>query len=172
MSFFTDVAFPWVVGEEGGFTNDPRDPGNWTGGKVGSGALKGTKFGISAAEFPLLDIENLALGQAQGIAKSKYWDAFGGDQFPPFVALCVFDFGYNAGDYEAVKVLQRALAVEVDGHVGPQTLAAANTIDRTSFCENYRTARIAAYGLMAEWDVEGRGWTARANATAAKALTV
>jgi lysozyme family protein len=44
---------------EGGFTLNPKDSGNWTGGKIGVGELKGSNFGISAAAYPKLDIKNL-----------------------------------------------------------------------------------------------------------------
>ena len=43
-----DKAFDWVMKWEGIFSDDPNDPGNWTGGQPGKGILKGTKFGISA----------------------------------------------------------------------------------------------------------------------------
>ena len=44
---------------EGGYQCDPDDKGNWTGGNVGVGLLKGTKYGISAASFSNVDIKNL-----------------------------------------------------------------------------------------------------------------
>ena len=37
---------------EGGYSANPKDPGNWTGGKVGVGKLLGTKSGIAAASYP------------------------------------------------------------------------------------------------------------------------
>jgi hypothetical protein len=39
------------IAHEGGYSNDPDDPGNWTGGKVGVGRLLGTKFGIAAKGY-------------------------------------------------------------------------------------------------------------------------
>ena len=51
-----DKAFDIIVGVEGGFSLDPNDPGNWTGGKRGVGELKGTRWGISAKSYPHLDI--------------------------------------------------------------------------------------------------------------------
>jgi lysozyme family protein len=54
-------AFELLVGHEGGFTDDPRDTGSWTGGNAGAGQLKGRKYGISAASYPNLDIKNLQL---------------------------------------------------------------------------------------------------------------
>ena len=48
-----------IIMHEGGWQHDPRDRGNWTGGEVGRGECKGTKYGISAASYPALDIEIL-----------------------------------------------------------------------------------------------------------------
>ena len=66
-----DTAFANVIGLEGGYTDDPRDRGNWTGGTVGQGKLRGTKYGISAAAFPTLDIANLTLDAAKAIYRAK-----------------------------------------------------------------------------------------------------
>ena len=54
-----EKAFERLIGHEGGYSTDRNDPGNWTGGKVGSGTFKGTKYGIAANTYPNLDIKNL-----------------------------------------------------------------------------------------------------------------
>lgn len=97
MSFF-EQADAVVAGIEAGFTKDARDPGNWTGGKVGVGILKGTKYGIAASAYPDLDIENLTLDQARAIRKRKYWDVIGADAMPWERALCAYDCAINQGD--------------------------------------------------------------------------
>ncbi len=167
---FTD-AFAYVVGEEGKFSDDPKDPGNWTGGKIGVGELKGTKYGISAAAYPNLDIANLSLSDAQPLAKTRYWDRIGGDSLRYGIALCLFDFGYNAGPEEAIKCAQRACDLPVvDGILGPKTFAALKLTSIRMFVEGFTAARLKAYSQMPGWAHEGNGWTARANLTAQKAL--
>jgi hypothetical protein len=54
-----DRTFEQTIGLEGGFSRDADDNGSWTGGRKGLGDLKGTKYGISAAQYPSLDIEHL-----------------------------------------------------------------------------------------------------------------
>ena len=54
-----DEAFERLMGHEGVLSVDPNDPGNWTGRRVNVGVLRGTKFGISAAQYPDEDIPNL-----------------------------------------------------------------------------------------------------------------
>jgi len=166
---FTD-AFAYVVGEEGKLSMDPEDSGNWTGGKIGVGELKGTKYGVSAAAFPLLDIANLSLSDAQSIAKRDYWDKIAGDVLPYGTALCLFDFGYNAGIREAVRVAQRALQLQDDGILGPLTLRALQQTPTQTFASRFTVERIKAYHLMAGFEYEGDGWINRANETLTKAV--
>jgi lysozyme family protein len=172
MSFFTEVAFPWVIGIEKGFQDDPKDPGNWTGGKVGSGRLVGTKYGVSAASYPDLDIQNITLEHAQLIAKNDFWDKFKGDEIPPAVALCVFDFGYNAGVHEGIVVLQRTLDLPEDGVVGPITINSLHARDPRWVVKTFFAERMMAYRQMKGWGHDGNGWTARAVATRDKALSL
>jgi lysozyme family protein len=169
MDFFEDIAFPWVEGIEGGFTKDPRDPGNWTGGYVGGGTLKGTKYGVSAAAYPTLDIENLTMQDAARIARPKYWDAAHCDDMPQAVALCVYDFAYNAGVHESVKVLQRTLGIQQDGFYGHETHDALWSQDPRAVVSNFTQQRINAYMQMRGWNVYGHGWRDRSLATEQKA---
>ena len=62
-----DLAFTRLIGNEGVLSMDPKDSGNWTGGKIGLGKLKGSKYGISAASYPMVDIANLTLEGAKAI---------------------------------------------------------------------------------------------------------
>lgn len=172
MNPFADVAFPYVIGIEKGFQCDPKDPGNWTEGKVGAGRLVGTKYGVSAKSYPHLDIPNITLETAQALAKADYWDKVYGDYLRFPLALCVFDFGYNAGNRESVLVLQRCLGIHEDGAIGPVTLAAANRADLRQTVIGFTDARIAAYKSMSGWDTYGRGWQARAETTRSKALAL
>lgn len=131
-----ETAFLHTVGEEGGFTQDPNDIGNWTGGKVGVGILKGTKYGISAASYPALDIANLTLQDAQAIYKRSYWDFYNvGAIIDNNVAGKYFDFLVNTGPC-AQLLLQFAVRpyqdITIDGHAGPVTLAAVNAVPATA----------------------------------------
>ena len=98
-----DATMVW----EGGATvsNDPRDPGNWTGNRVGVGKLVGTRWGVSAGSHPTLDILNLTKDQAVAIFKSGYWDACGCDNMPGGLDHCVSDDAYNAGPGNARRLI-------------------------------------------------------------------
>lgn len=67
------IALKEIFGNEGGYQCLKADSGNWTGGKVGKGILKGTKFGICAASYPKTDIRNLTLSQAAYLYERDFW---------------------------------------------------------------------------------------------------
>jgi lysozyme family protein len=115
---------------EGGFQKNPKDRGNWTGGNIGVGELKGTKYGISAKSYPNLDIESLTQDQAIAIYRRDYWDALRlGEIDSNRIAWKVFDLAINCGRREATHMLQKAVGVTVDGIIGSHTLEAVNKAD-------------------------------------------
>ena len=115
---------------EGGFQKNPKDKGNWTGGNIGVGELKGTKYGISAKSYPNLDIENLTQYQAIAIYRRDYWDALRlGEIDSNRIAWKIFDLAVNCGRREATHMLQKAVGVTVDGIIGSHTLEAVNKAD-------------------------------------------
>jgi len=160
MSAF-DQAFEQVLGVEGGLSMDPQDKGNWTGGEVGSGELKGTKYGISAAAFPHIDIPNISLAGAKLLAYNCYWAPIRGDQMPPGIAAAVFDMAYNQGIVQAAKTLQHACGATPDGAVGPDTIARLNATPLKVLMKNITTERILVYSSLAMWPAYKRSWTDR-----------
>ncbi|MDP9112270.1 MAG: hypothetical protein M3O20_01155 [Acidobacteriota bacterium] len=166
-------AFADIVGEEGKLSMDESDPGNWTGGVPHVGTLKGTKYGVSAKEYPALDIANLTLVQARAIAKRDYWDKVHGDELPIATAFMMFDEAYNTGVEESVKCAQAALDLYPDGQLGPKTLAALKQTAgiEEKFGIGFTVHRVVAYSEMAGWKKEGSGWATRAVRTLAKAIT-
>jgi lysozyme family protein len=165
------AAVALVLAHEGGFQAAPDDPGNWTGGKAGTGELKGTKYGISAAAYPALDIANLTAADAAAIYRRDWWDRFGLARLPPALGSKLLDAGVNIGMEEAVHCLQRALRaygrpVGEDGALGAATLAAATTAAPDALLSALREALAGHYRLVAARNpAEQRflpGWLARA----------
>lgn len=83
MSF--DQALQFVLEREGGYVNDPADPGGET------------NLGISKKAYPNIDIRNLTPELAGILYKRDYWDAAGCDSLTPGMALVVFDTAVNCG---------------------------------------------------------------------------
>jgi lysozyme family protein len=165
MSTF-DHLFEIVVGSEGGFTDDPADPGNWTGGAVGAGTCRGTKFGISASAYPDIDIGTLTRDAAMTLYQRDYWQRFSGDRLPPALALLVFDAAINNGLSRAVRWLQQIARVPQDGVVGPRTLTAVAQLAAApnglgDLCAEFLAQRLVFMTSLATWKTFGLGWARR-----------
>jgi lysozyme family protein len=93
MSFFA-AAFAIVVGEEGGYVNNPADPGGET------------RYGISKRAYPNLDIAQLTLEEAKQIYQRDYWDKLNCDGMSWELALINFDCGVNQG-ISVARAIQR-----------------------------------------------------------------
>ena len=101
-----------VLTHEGGYVNDPRDPG------------QETRWGISKRSYPAVDIRNLTRAQAIDIYRRDFWQRVRGDELPREFAFQALDAAVNHGIGNAVRWMQRAAGVADDGVIGPVTLAA------------------------------------------------
>jgi lysozyme family protein len=156
-----EEAFKRLIGNEGGYTDDQRDPGNWTGGRVGAGQLKGTKFGLAANTYPDLDIKNLTLEDAKAIYYRDWWLKIGADQLDPAIVFQLWDFAVNAGMSTSKRALQRAVGVADDGNIGPFTLSAIKTLSVSDVILRFNAQRLRFYASLSTWPVYGKGWATR-----------
>lgn len=147
--FVWDNCFDIVIGFEGGYVNNPNDPGGET------------KYGISKKAYPYLDIKNLTIEQAKEIYKKDYWDRCKCDFIPDALSLAVFDFAVNSGQNRAVRYLQRAARITIDGVAGNQTIGACNRIPTKYILEEYIKARLLYLRGLKTFKYFGNGWTAR-----------
>lgn len=150
-----------IIGHEGGYTDDPQDSGNWTGGAIGVGQLKGTKFGIAANTYGDLDIKNLTQAQAIAIYERDFWKKPKLDQLPPAVGFQVLDASINHGAKRAVQFLQRAVGVGDDGVIGPKTLAAVKAANPKVVISSILSQREALYRKHPKFARYGKGWLNR-----------
>ncbi len=171
MSVF-EQAFAVVVGHEGGYSAERADPGNWTGGAVGQGELRGTKFGISAGAYPSVEIASLTLADAEAIYRRDYWAAVHGDDLPPPLALLVFDAAVNNGVGHAARWLQAAAGVGVDGDIGPDTLAAVAAGAVAALCAEFQAQRLTFMADLPTWRSFGLGWARRLCALPFESLAI
>ena len=138
-----------VLGIEGGYVNNPADPGGET------------NWGISKRSYPNVDIKNLTRDQAIDIYHRDFWEAAAGESMSPAVAYQVLDFSVNSGIGTAIRALQRAIGVADDGHFGAQSLAAmaAQPIDKTLAL--LLSERLTFMTGLKNWSDESRGWARR-----------
>jgi lysozyme family protein len=156
-----DEAFEKLIGNEGSYSGNSNDSGNWTGGKISSGTLKGTKYGISAASYPSIDIKNLTLEQAKGIYIKDYWNKLGLDRLPPEMAFDMFDTAVNSGVSRAIKLLQHTVGTIEDGIIGPKTLDIASDFIPSVLKMRFNANRLLFMTNLNAWDDFGKGWARR-----------
>lgn len=158
---------PVIITNEGGYTDNPNDLGNWTEPNR-TGILKGTKYGICARYFPYLDIKNLTMAQARQIYFEKYWLPMSLDGLLyDLSALQIFDFGVNAGKGRAVRTAQNIVGVKPDGLMGNITRQAINIYK--DFVDEYKKVRILYYKSIVDRDPKNKvflkGWLRRVDDT-------
>ena len=134
-----------VFGFEGGYSDDPADPGGET------------RWGISKRAYPNVNIKALTREQAADIYARDYAKPFLG--LHPALGFQLFDFSVNAGVDKAVRALQIVLGVTVDGKLGPMTRAAVK--DPVNVAIQLLAERLEFYTDIQGWARFGRGWAKR-----------
>ena len=149
--------FALVLKHEGGYVDNPADPG----GATNLGCTKAVWEQYIGRSVTKDDIKALTPNDVMPLYKAKYWDTIKGDDLPEGVDYAVFDFAINSGPSRAAKALQSVLSVTVDGQIGSATLRALETANprevATAVCE----ARLAFLQGLPTWGVFGKGWSAR-----------
>jgi len=144
-----DQACTFVIGLEGGYVDDPDDPGGET------------KFGISRRAYPNLNIANLSKADAFTIYRRDYWFKAGCEDLPDRLASAVFDCAVNQGVDRAKRLLQKAARVKVDGRIGPLTRAAIAAADEDTLLLDFLSHRLRAYATTRNANRYMRGWSRR-----------
>lgn len=158
---------------EGGYVNDPDDPGGETykgiarnrnskwSGWVNIDLLK------NKGGFPS-NLENDSALQSKVLAlyESHYWDKVRGDDIvDQDMADSIFDFAVNAGPRTSAKLAQLAVGATADGVIGPKTLEKLNADDKRAFLATFAIAKIGRYVSICEQRQDSRkyffGWVRR-----------
>lgn len=164
---------------EGGYVNDPQDPGG------------ATKYGISTPTLSAHlgrpatpdDVRNLSSETANSILLTNYWNKIRGDDLPGGLDLALGDAVVMSNMGTMVRLLQGILGVEQDGFVGPRTIEAARKADTAATVRRLFDARLDYLRTLPTWSRFGLGWGNRcmdlegdclalveSNATEARAL--
>ena len=147
-----------IVAREGGYVNDPDDPGGATNHGVTIHTMR--RLGLDLdddGQVTAGDVRALSREQAIGIFVRHYYHGTRIDRLPKDIQPSVFDMYVNAGA-NAVRILQRLLndmriTVDVDGVIGPQTVAAARAALAAApdhFADAYGIARRNYYYALAD----------------------
>jgi lysozyme family protein len=150
------ACLPVILRAEGGFVNDPRDPG----GATNMGITYRTLAEWRHEPVSIEDVRLLSEAEAGAIYEAHYWTPLRCDALPRGVDLMVFDFGVNAGVAQAARTLQRCLGLPPDGIVGPATIRAAFTAP-VELIGRLAEARLDYYRRLPTWPAFGKGWASR-----------
>ena len=163
-----DEALRRVLVHEGGYSNHPSDPG----GPTNWGITIHDARAYWKTEATAADVRSMPVEVAKDIYRSKYWDAMRCDDLPAGVDYAVFDYGVNSGIGRAVRVLQRLAGTNVDGEVGPDTIAATARTAAVKLINQICDERLAFLQGLETWGVFGKGWGRRVREVRVAALAM
>lgn len=157
-----DDAFTALMGNEGGYSDNPNDPGGAT--MYGVTQAVARRWGYTG------DMQDLPQDTAKAIAKSEYWDRYSCDKFDPRVEFQVFDAAYNGG--HPAQWLQQASGATVDGIIGPETIAAVNLTPPRVLIMRFVSYRLTYLTSLDTWPTFGKGWARRIANNLIKGATI
>ena len=168
-------AFAATLGYEGGYTNNPRDPG----GPTNLGVTQATLSRWLGHPATIADVKALTREAVAPIYRTNYWNAVQGDALPAGVDHAVWDWGVNSGPSRPVNHLQAILGITQDGHIGPATLDALAKRDPAAVINALCDRRLAVLKSLSTWPTFKGGWSKRVEAVrklalqlAAEAMTI
>ena len=146
-----------VLKSEGGFVNNPKDPG----GMTNLGVTIKTWESFVGRNVTEKEMRNLTPEMVGKMYQQKYWNAVKADDLPEGVDYLAFDFAVNAGPGRAAKLLQQAVGVTADGAIGPATLKAVAAMQPADLIEKYSAAKETFYRSLPTFETFGKGWLRR-----------
>lgn len=135
-----EQALALTLSFEGGLSDDVNDPG----GRTMKGVTQRTYDDyLTSLGEPSKDVAFITDAELKDIYGSRYWNAIGGDDLPPGLALVAFDVAVNHGPRRALEWLQEGASTPV----------------------SITVRRMQHYVALTElWPRFGRGWARRAYA--------
>ena len=144
-----ETAIERILAHEGGYVNNPRDPGGET------------QWGISKRSYPAVDIRALTRDGAKAIYERDFWRPVVSTVADGALQYQLLDAAVNHGMGNAVRFLQRAVGVADDGHWGPMSGAALSRMSAADAHLLFMAERFEFWAKLSAFDAFGRGWTRR-----------
>jgi lysozyme family protein len=166
MSF--DACLPIILRFEGGFVDDPHDPG----GATNLGVTIGTLSGWLGRQATVDEVLALTPATVAPIYQADYYNASHACDCPTGVDLMVFDEAVNQGVGRAIRSLQSAAGVASDGLFGPATRVAVAAAAPADLITGIAAGREARYRSLPGFQRYGEGWLNRLATAKADALTM
>jgi len=159
-----DDCFEMVLKHEGGYVNDPRDPGGRTNLGVTQRAWEAYVGGDVDETF----MRKLKPEMVKPFYKAMYWDKIKGDDLPSGVDYAAYDFAVNSGIGRAAKMLQQIAGVLVDGSLGPKSMGAIRECNPKEMADALCEMRLDFLKRLPTFETFGKGWSRRVSEVSAK----
>lgn len=163
-----DICLKNLLVHEGGYVNNPADPG----GMTNLGVTKQVWEEWVGHPVSEKEMRNLTPLMVSPLYKRKYFDACHADELISGVDYCIFDLSVNSGVGRAIKLLQSCVGATPDGGFGSITLALTKKAeeDPVKLIENYCGKRLDFLQSLQAFPTFGKGWTRRVEEVKAEAL--
>jgi|WetSurMetagenome_2_1015567.scaffolds.fasta_scaffold00947_28 lysozyme family protein len=161
-----DICLKWLGEHEGGVTNLKNDRGGLT------------NLGVTHADYdhyrrfrglPLRSVTLITADEAKDLYHTFYWKTLQCQLLPAGIENAIFDMGVNNGVVGAARAAQRVAnkltgrALDVDGHLGPQSCDVIDDCDPAAFIDSFCDERLRVDSGFFNWKTFGRAWTNRVN---------
>lgn len=152
-----------VLRSEGGWVNNPKDPG----GETNLGVTK--RVWEEWVGHPVESLKNLTKDQVAPLYEQRYWRPCYGEVLPRGLNLVVFSFGVNVGSGRSVKVLQSSLGLVCDGIIGPRVREKLKNSNIADVIKGFSQSRREYYQSLNK-PMFIKGWLARTDREEKEAL--
>jgi len=160
-----DASFEMVLKHEGGYVNDPRDPG----GRTNLGVTQRAWEAWLVRTVTESDMRALTPEKVKPFYKAMYWDKIKGDQLPAGVDYAAYDLAVNSGVGRAAKYLQEIAGVVADGAIGPKSLEAIKACNPKELADALCDMRLTFLKRLPTFETFGKGWSRRVAEVKARA---
>lgn len=164
------ACLPLILQHEGGYVDDPKDPGGAT--NLGVTLATARAFGLDLdhdGDVDKADVRALKPEDVAPVYHRGYWLASSADLCPRGLDYMVFDCAVNQGVGRAVRWLQMVALAKPDGIVGPKTIAAVSILNRSLAIALYADMREDHYRSLPTFGRFGKGWLRRLEEVQARA---
>jgi lysozyme family protein len=155
-----------VLKSEGGYVDDPRDPGGMTNLGVTKRSLEEWLGHDVDEKF----MRNLTPEMAAPFYEQKYWRPCYAGVLPRGLNLLMFSMAVNTGPGRAVKLLQSAIGCVSDGVIGQRTRELISASNIATLIVKFSETRREYYRQLKTFPVFGKGWLARVDREEREAL--
>jgi lysozyme family protein len=155
-----------VLQSEGGWVNNPQDPGGET------------NLGVTKAVWeeyvghPVKTMKDLTKDDVAPLYELKYWRPCYCEVLPRGLDFVVFSMGVNAGPGRSVKLLQQSIGCVPDGVIGPRTRELISSSNGTTLIAKFSETRREYYRSLKTFPIFGRGWLSRVDKEEQEALNM